>query len=264
MSGIVLALLMQLSAATLLALLVFIAGFWFEPPYHDWLLLGLQSFIALAFSRLAKMAPWWLWIQFAFPIGLYALLSSDFNPWWGLVVAGLILLLFRNAVREQVPLYLSNATTRRALALLARQQDLRRFIDLGCGFGENVRFMSRTGLIEKAQGVETAPLVFWIAAWRSRGTLAEIAGTDLWQVNLAEYDLVYAFLSPKPMARLWGKVRREMVSGWFVSNSFPVPGIEPDDIWVLNDRRQTHLYLYRIEAEQPVVEEYSSSGDQPV
>jgi hypothetical protein len=31
-----------------------------------------------------------------------------------------------------------------------------------------------------------------------------------------------------------------------VSNSFPVPSIDADEVWELSDRRKTKLYLYEI------------------
>ncbi|WP_319557988.1 hypothetical protein [Thiomicrorhabdus sp.] len=247
MPRIAVALLIQAVAVVVLAGLVYLASFWIAPPYNDLLLVGSLSFLTVFLSALLGMASWWLWIQFVFPWSLYLLLLSPLSPWWGLVIALLIVLLFKNAFKEQVPLYLTNAKTRQALAMIGRQNHSRCFIDLGCGFGENVRFMTTVESVVRSVGVETSPLVFWIAKWRSRSYPVEIHPDDLWQVNLAEYDLVYAFLSPKPMATLWLKVQEEMPeNGWFVSNSFHVPDAEPDDIWVLNDRRQTHLYLYKI------------------
>ena len=58
--------------------------------------------------------------------------------------------------------------------------------------------------------------------------------------------MVYAFLSPVPMTALWNKVEKEMKpGGLFISNSFPVPDIEPSEIVEVDDERQTQLYCYR-------------------
>ena len=68
---------------------------------------------------------------------------------------------------------------------------------------------------------------------------------DICKTELAYYDVVYAFLSPEPMPRLWEKVKDEMLPGSiFVSNSFAVPNIEPSEIWELSDERKTVLYIY--------------------
>ncbi len=68
---------------------------------------------------------------------------------------------------------------------------------------------------------------------------------SLWETDLADSDLVYAFLSPEPMPALFEKARRQMKPGsLFVSNSFAVPDVEADEVWELSDRRGTRLYLY--------------------
>ena len=46
---------------------------------------------------------------------------------------------------------------------------------------------------------------------------------------MAEFGVVYCFLSPQPMAELWRKARAELRPGaLFISNSFAVPGVSPD------------------------------------
>ena len=70
---------------------------------------------------------------------------------------------------------------------------------------------------------------------------------NLWATRLEEFDVVYAFLSPAPMPELWVKIQHEMKLGsLFVSNSFPVPDIEPENVLELDDARRTRLYCYRI------------------
>ena len=70
---------------------------------------------------------------------------------------------------------------------------------------------------------------------------------NLWATRLEEFDVVYAFLSPAPMPELWVKIQHEMKPGsLFVSNSFPVPDIEPENVLELDDARRTRLYCYRI------------------
>ena len=57
----------------------------------------------------------------------------------------------------------------------------------------------------------------------------------------------YAFLSPAPMARLSEKLKAEMKPGsCFISNSFAVPGGEPDEIVIVDDSRQTQLLIWRM------------------
>jgi hypothetical protein len=68
----------------------------------------------------------------------------------------------------------------------------------------------------------------------------------MWNIDLSEFDVVYAFLSPAPMERLFEKVRREMKPGSiFISNSFMVPGESPTETVEISDRRQTKLLIWR-------------------
>ena len=68
---------------------------------------------------------------------------------------------------------------------------------------------------------------------------------DLWEVGLAEFGVVYCFLSPEPMAELWRKARAELRPGaLFISNSFAVPGASPDFTVEVGGRQQ--LLVWRM------------------
>ncbi|MDD5578262.1 MAG: hypothetical protein PHY16_03150 [Methylobacter sp.] len=100
----------------------------------------------------------------------------------------------------------------------------------------------------KIQALERASPPWLIAYWRCR-LLRNVAvqNKSLWDCDLAEHDLVFAFLSPLFMVRLGEKVRREMCPGsLFISSSFPVPDWQPESVVQLEDRRGTKLYCYRI------------------
>ena len=100
----------------------------------------------------------------------------------------------------------------------------------------------------RLEGVEIAPLPALVAWLRLRGIpQCRVRRADLWRLDLSQYDVVYAFLSPAPMAALWDKVRREMRPGTlFVSNSFPVPGVDPDRVLPLAGRGDRSLYVWRL------------------
>jgi hypothetical protein len=59
--------------------------------------------------------------------------------------------------------------------------------------------------------------------------------------------VVYAFLSPAPMPRLWTKALAEMAPGTLlVSNTFTIPGVAPEQTIVLPGRSDARLYVYRL------------------
>jgi hypothetical protein len=64
---------------------------------------------------------------------------------------------------------------------------------------------------------------------------------------IAGFDVVYAFLSPVPMPRLWAKACEEMKEGsLLISNSFEVPGVKPARVLQLDDARRTRLLIYKV------------------
>ena len=68
----------------------------------------------------------------------------------------------------------------------------------------------------------------------------------MWAIKLSEYDVIYAYLSPEPMAKLLGKLRSEMrQDAIFISNSFALPNIQPARKFELTDFSHSRLYIYR-------------------
>lgn len=216
-----------------------------DPQVLVWGGLAAQCVVAAYVSRLIGLPVWWIWIGFFFPAAVTLALNAGELPAWPFgVMFVLLYLFFSNTARERVPLYLSNKRTADALVSLMEQRGGTRFIDLGSGLGGVVRALD--GGDRVARGVETAPMVWLVSAVLSKLTgRGRILRQDIWSTSLAQEDLVYAFLSTEPMPALYDKARSEMKSGsLMVSNSFPVPGVEPDEVWELPDRRKTKLYLY--------------------
>ena len=238
----------QLLALCVLAGGVWGAAYWIAPPYPDQVLVLGQGVLALLFTWWLRLPKWWRWMQFLFPVVLWWGLQAQIHPAWALVLFLVVVLVFKNAFFGGVPLYLSNRTTQKAVAQLIKERQLTSVMDLGCGTASNSQYWSELATVERSDGVETAPLVYFLAKFRCRKSdKCHILMQDMWTVELLPYDLVYAFLSPKPMERLWCKVNQELQDGAvFVSNSFAVPDVEPTEIWELADSRKTLLYIYVI------------------
>ena len=212
----------------------------------------LQGATASVLAMLFGCAPWWRVIHFLFAPALVLGLAAEFPPHWWL--AGLILLagVFWSTYRTQVPLYFSGKAAWREVTRLLPPAPGIRVIDLGCGVGGLVAHLSRMRPDATVDGVESAPLP-WLASrlrmgharWQGHAARGSVRWGDLWQVDLADYDVAHAFLSPVPMPLLWEKARVEMRPGaLFVSHSFAVPGVEPLAVRPLPRRQR--LYVYRI------------------
>jgi hypothetical protein len=174
-------------------------------------------------------------------------------PGWYLGAFLLLLIVYWRVAQSRVPLYLSSAATAAAVASMLPDHGCR-IMDLGCGNGVFLRRMARLRADCSFVGVEYAPLP-WL--W-SRMTCAGIANCrivrgDYWRQSLAGHDLVYAFLSPVPMPRLWAKACSEMQAGaTLVSNTFAIPNQEPEAVVDVPDGRRTRLFCYRPNGPAPL------------
>ncbi|MDP2787519.1 MAG: class I SAM-dependent methyltransferase [Pseudomonadota bacterium] len=183
-----------------------------------------------------RLPIWWRYINLFFLplIGLALHLQTrgdGVDPNWFLAAFLLLALTSIGAVRTRVPLYLSSPRAAEELALrLPIQGSL---IDLGCGLGGPLARVRKQRPDAHLAGIEAAPLNWLIAKLRLRlgGGRADIRLGSLWNADLSAYDIVYAYLSPAPMARLWDKARAEMKPGsLLISNTFAMPDFDADEV----------------------------------
>jgi len=203
--------------------------------------------VALLFSILTRNPWWWSFIHAIFAPMAWWISTRGIAPGWFLLAFFSLLLVYRGALGGQIPLYFSNQATTGALAELISKLPGVRFVDLGAGIGSVVCPLARTRQDAIFVGLENAPAT-WLIAWaRALGIRnCDVRMADFWRENLAQYKVVYAFLSPSPMPDLWAKIQREMLPGsLFISNSFAVPDVSPTRIVEVNDRRGTKLYCYQ-------------------
>lgn len=206
---------------------------------------GLQGFCAMIVAWQFGAPAWWLIIHLVFmPLVVFAH-GFELPSWIWLSGFVFLLLVFWRTDTSQVPLYLTNRKTGEALLSLLPTEACR-VIDLGCGDGGLLRYLARTRPDCTFVGIEHAPLPFaW--AWLFARDLSNLSirREDIWSHSLEGYALVYAFLSPVPMSRLWTKFCEEMSpDSRLVSNSFIIPGQPPLAVIDIEDRRQTRLNVY--------------------
>jgi hypothetical protein len=241
-------------AATLITLVLVapaLAAFEVEIPLIAYALIqgGIAAFLG---SRLG-LALWWLPINLLFSPALVSTLSFGVAPSWFLAAFILLFLVYWSVFRSQVPLYLSSRKAWAAVAGLLPGNAGVRFLDLGAGLGGMLSYLDAQHPDGNFAGMEIAPLPFFLGWLRKRATRGNysLQWGDFWPHTLADQDVVYAYLSPVPMVRLWRKVCAEMPYGSrFISNTFPVPGVEPERIVELDDFHHSRLYVYRVPARQ--------------
>ena len=243
----------QALLAQLVAVLLMLVVVWLAPGgvFLLWQAVLLQAVLAAAIGFWLGLPPWWLPLHLGFLPAV--LLASRLGIAAGWYLAGfvLLLLIFWRLDRSRVPLYLSNAQTAAAVLQLLPDRPCR-VLDLGCAHGGLLRYLARARPDCHFVGVEHAPLP-WLWAWLSARACRnlQIRHGDFWQTPLAGFDVVYVFLSPAPMARLYTQVRSQLPAGGvLISNSFAVPAVQPDAVFEVNDRRHTRLFCYDMQEQR--------------
>lgn len=242
----IVALFLQLAAFALAASTAQLLSLHLTPlPFA--LLCGL---LAAVFSRIANLARWWLLIQFAFAPALVLMLAFDTPPLVFLIAFIIMLAVYWSTFRSQVPLYLSSNKVWQALESKLPVAQPFSFIDLGSGIGGVLTHLAQTHPHGRYHGVEAAPLPFlwsWLRIKLGRHAQCSVHWGSLWNSDLSQYDIVFAYLSPVPMDALWLKAKQEMRSGSiFISNTFTVQDHLPHETVTVDDMHQSTLYLWRM------------------
>ncbi|MDB5909148.1 MAG: SAM-dependent methyltransferase [Massilia sp.] len=207
-----------------------------------------QGALAAVLSRWRRLAPWWLAIQLLFPLALLAGLEFDLPPW--LCLSGFLALvsIYWPAFRTQVPYYPSGGRAWDAVASLLPPGRPLYVIDIGSGLGGLVLALAARRPESAFAGIELAPLP-WLVS-RLRALLAGCANArfvrgDYELLDLGDYDLVFAYLSPAAMGALWRKASAEMRPGsLLLSYEFGIAEKAPD-LTIVPTGRGPSLYGWR-------------------
>jgi len=209
---------------------------------------GIEGACAAVLGSAAGLAWWWFPINLLFIPLLVISIDSGVPPL--LFLCLFCGLLFANGAAwlQQVPVFPSSARAADIVRGLLPGNAGFRFIDLGCGAGHFLLDLARSRPDGRFTGIEVAPIPYLISRWRSaREDAVSVQWGDFWRADFSAYDVVYAYLSPVPMNRLWEKARREMRPGsLLVSNGFPIPGVLPEKTYVVGDGVRSILYVWRM------------------
>lgn len=188
----------------------------------------LQGTLAALLSRWRRQAAWWHVMHLLFLPAALAALSLRLPPWLFLTIFLLMLTLYWSTFRTQVPFYASGAAAWRAVEAELPQRPLR-MIDIGSGLGGLVVNLAARRPDSRFEGIELAPLPWLLSRLRqAAGARCRFLRGDYQRLDFADYDVVFAYLSPAAMPALWTKARAEMRCGTLLlSHEFAVPGIAP-------------------------------------
>jgi hypothetical protein len=206
----------------------------------------LQGGFACLLARWRKLAVWWLAISLVFPLTLVEALALHLPPALYLGVFVFLLLLFWSTFRTQVPYYPSGPWVWDEVARLLPQQRPVCLVDIGSGIGGLVLSLARRRPESTFVGIELAPLPWLVSRLRARlaGSSARFVRGDYEHLDFANYDAVFAYLSPAAMSALWHKAAREMRPGAMLfSYEFVITEKAPD-LSIVPKGRGATLYVW--------------------
>jgi SAM-dependent methyltransferase len=163
-----------------------------------------------------------------------------------LFLAGFValLLVYWSTFRTQVPYYPSGKRAWDAVAGLLPAGRPVYVVDIGSGLGGLVLDLARRRPESTFAGIELAPLP-WLVSWlraRLAGNNVRFVRGDYEQLDLGDYDVVFAYLSPAAMGALWRKAGAEMRPGaLLLSYEFGISA-KPPDLTIVPTGRGPSLY----------------------
>jgi len=212
----------------------------------------LAAMFALILVPVARLGPWWLVINAVFLPALTTALTLELSPLWALGALAALVLLYGGIWRSRVPIFFSSRRAQAALATLLPSDRSISFLDVGCGDGRVLARLASSRPESRFEGIEHA-LGLWLAArlrCRRLRKQCRVLRGNLWSRTLTQYDVVYAFLSPAVMERLWEKAQREMRPGTLLVSAFAVPHVSAHEHIEVADVFGTRLHVWRIGADR--------------
>ncbi|HBI67513.1 MAG TPA: SAM-dependent methyltransferase [Massilia sp.] len=241
------ALLCQLGAFPLTLLAVFLLARAGASPTYLVVALA-QGLFAAALTAWRRLARWWLAIGFLFPLALLGASQFAIPPWLFLVIFLFMLVLYWSTFRTQVPYYPSGKAAWDAVAEHLPQDRPVSFIDIGSGLGGLVLDLASRRSDVQATGIELAPLP-WLASWlraKLTNSHATFLRGDYERLDFAQYDAVFAYLSPAAMTALWRKAKKEMRPGsMLMSYEFAISESTPTlSVYLPNTSRTLYIWHF--------------------
>jgi hypothetical protein len=216
--------------------------------FNLFLLVLMQALFASGMCAIIRMAIWWRWIHFVFPIALWCMFQWQLPNEIYLIGFLVSLGLFWTTFRSQVPFYPSRPIVWRQVAELLPKDKPIRMIDIGSGLGDLVMHIADARPGSRVSGIEIAPLPFLLSKWRAwfRKSTAVFIRGNYQSLDFSEYDVIFAYLSPAAMPALWEKVHQEMKQGsMLISYEFEIPGVRPS-LDIPGKGHSPNIYVWKI------------------
>lgn len=204
--------------------------------------------LAAALATMTKMDVWWRYISFIFTPALWAALHLELSANYYLVGFLILVIVYWNTFQSQVPYYPASLSLWKLVGNIIPQNKPLNMLDIGSGLGDLMMNLAKLRPESQFLGVEIAPLPWAISVLRAKlkKSQARFQYQDYQALDLAHFDVVFAYLSPAAMPMIWEQAMQEMRTGTLlISHEFQVPDVKPYQTFASNQTAPT-TYVYQI------------------
>ena len=242
------ALIVQVTSLILTSVIAIFSELKVDYLFSTGIYVACQAVFAAFFSFLLNMDWWWRAIQFLFPILVIFFASSKIPSIYYLFAFIILILVYWSSFRTRVPYFPSKASLLPTILELMSLEKSINFIDVGSGMGGLLIELSNANEKSRFSGIEIAPFPWLVSFLRGKYCQSRVHFFfgNYEKIHLAEYDVVFAYLSPIAMPQFWIKAKREMRSGTILlSYEFLIADVKPD-LCINKDPNDPSLYIWRI------------------
>jgi hypothetical protein len=186
-----------------------------DDSHQNLWMITLVGGIALGLSAYFRLPSWWVLINGAFPFCIYLFSNIDIPRSAYLVALIIFLGIYWNTLIRRVPYYPSNRLVWQEVENLFPKEGSFKVLEIGSGLGGFSRTLSKRHPSAHFIGLETAPFP-WICSWvlaKIQQAPCQLRWKDYQQESFANYDFIFAFLSPAAMTNLYHQSNRELRHG---------------------------------------------------
>lgn len=158
------------------------------------------------------------------------------------IVLSILFWTLRNGIS---PMPSSRKATQTILSLIPPGN--RTIYELGSGWGNLAYAIAKQYPDRRVIGYETSLVPYWIARLLFRRGNLRFERKNFFSKNLRDAGLIVCYLYPGAMRQLKEKFQKELLPGTqILSNTFALPGWEPQHIVEVDDLYKTKIYRYEI------------------
>lgn len=164
-----------------------------------------------------------------------------------ILIVVLILLLFK-MTKMIAPYVPSHGRDLSRIKKLVEKYQINSVLDLGCGPGGIINYLSNQNPAGKFRGIEISPLLCTIA--KLRFVLKKnvtVSYGNCFNHDWGGYDSLFMFWLPQSFVKYESKIKKKLIPGqYIISYTFPIEWLADKLLEIDRPEKQLPIYVYKI------------------